>query len=92
MAFVFMAAFYGLIDLLNIKRWSFFFVVIGMNSLTIYMVHRLVDFRYTSRLLFEGLYAPLDTKWHGVCESFGALALVWFLLYFLYRKKIFLRV
>ncbi|MSU50982.1 MAG: DUF5009 domain-containing protein [Opitutus sp.] len=92
MAFTFMAVFYGIIDILNFKRWSFFFVVIGMNSLTIYMAHRLVNFRYTSKLLFEGLYAPLAVKWHGVCESFGALALVWLVLYFLYRRKIFLNV
>lgn len=92
MAYFFMAAFYGIIDILHIRRWSFFFVVIGMNSLTIYMAHRLVNFRYTSRLLFEGLYAPLDAKWHGVFETFGALALVWVLLYLLYRQKIFLRV
>jgi predicted acyltransferase len=92
MAFVFMAVFYGIIDILQIKRWSFFFVVIGMNSLTIYMLHRFVNFQYTSRLLFEGMYAPLAEKWHGVLESFGALILVWLFLYFLYRKRIFLRV
>ena len=92
MAFVFMAAFYGVIDILNLKKWSFVFVVIGMNSLTIYMVYRFVNFRHTSRLLFEGLYAPLDEKWHGVFESFGALVLVWFFLYFLYKKKIFFKV
>ena len=92
MAFVFMAAFYGIIDILNVKKWSFFFVVIGMNSLTIYLLNRFVNFRYTSRLLFEGLYAPLGEKWYGVFESLGAIALVWFLLYFLYRRKIFLRV
>jgi predicted acyltransferase len=92
MAFVFMAVFYGVIDILNFKKWSFFFVVIGMNSLTIYLLNRFVNFRYTSRLLFEGLYAPLGEKWYGVFESLGGIALVWCLLYFLYRKKIFLRV
>ncbi len=92
MAFTFLAVFYGIIDLLKFSRWSFFFVVIGMNSLTIYLVNRFVNFRSTSKLLFEGLYAPLNVKWHGVFESFGALALVWLLLYFLYRKKIFLSV
>lgn len=92
MAFVFMAAFYAIIDMFNIKRWSFFFVVIGMNSLTIYMVYRFVNFRHTSRLLFEGLYVGLDEKWHSVFESFGALMLVWFFLYFLYRQKIFFKV
>jgi len=92
MAFIFMAAFYGIIDILQIKKWSFFFVVIGMNSLTIYMVYRFVNFRYTSRMLFEGLYAQLDEKWHSVFESFGALVLVWFFLYFLYTRKIFFKI
>jgi predicted acyltransferase len=92
MAFVAMALFFAIIDILQIKKWSFFFVVIGMNSLTIYMVYRFVNFRHTSRLLFEGLYVPLDEKWHSVFESFGALALVWFFLYFLYRKKIFFKI
>lgn len=92
MAFIFMATFYAIIDILHVKKWSFFFVVIGMNSLTIYMVYRFVNFRYTSRMLFEGLYSPLDEKWHSVFESFGALALVWFFLYFLYTRKIFFKI
>lgn len=92
MAFVFMAGFYVVIDILKVKRWSFFFVVIGMNSLTIYMVYRFVNFRHTSRLLFQGLYISMDEKWHGVFESFGALMLVWFFLYFLYTRKIFFKI
>jgi len=63
-----------------------------MNSLTIYMIYRFVNFRYTSRLLFEGLYKPLDETWYPVMESLGALALVWLFLYFLYQKKIFFKV
>ncbi len=92
MSFFFMAAFYAIIDLHQLKKWSFFFVVVGMNSLTIYMVYRFVNFRYTSRLLFEGLYMPLDGKWHPVLESLGALILVLLFLYFLYRQKIFFKV
>ena len=87
-----MAVFYGVIDILNMKKWSFFFVVIGMNSLAIYMLYRFVNFRYTSQLLFQGLYVNLNEKWHGVFETFGAIALVWVLLYFLYRKKIFFKI
>ncbi|TNF39196.1 MAG: DUF5009 domain-containing protein [Cytophagales bacterium] len=92
MAFLSLGLFYGIIDILKIRKWSFFFVVIGMNSLTIYMIYRFVNFRYTSRLLFEGLYRPLGENWMPVMESLGALALVWLFLYFLYRKKIFFKV
>lgn len=92
MAFLTFALFYWVIDILQYRRWAFFFVVIGMNSLTIYMVYRFVDFGYTSRLLLEGIYKYAPEQWHAVVQTFGALVLVWLFLYFLYRRKIFLKV
>jgi len=92
MSFLFLAVFYWVIDILKFKKWSFFFVVVGMNSLTIYLIYRFVNFRYTSKLLFEGLYRPLGENWSPVMESLGALFLVWMLLYILYQKKIFFKV
>ena len=92
MAFLTFALFYWVIDIQKIRGWTFFFVVIGMNSLTIYLAYRLVDFGFTSRLLFEGLYAHTAEKWHPVFESLGALALVWVFLYVLYRLKVFVKI
>jgi len=92
MAFLTLGVFYWIIDILKFKRWTFFFVVIGMNSLTIYLIYRFVNFRYTAKLLFEGLYKPFGEEWYSVFESLGAILLVWFFLYFLYRKKIFFKV
>ena len=92
LAFLTFGLFYWVIDILNIRRWTFFFMVIGLNSLTIYLAYRLIDFRYTSRLLFEGLYINSAEKWHPVFENLGALALVWVFLYVLYRLKIFVKV
>lgn len=92
MAFISLALFYGVIDILKFKRWAFPLVVVGMNSLTIYLVFRFVNFNYTSDLLFAGLYKPLDPKWHRFLESVGALGLVWIFLYVLYRRKIFFKV
>jgi predicted acyltransferase len=92
MAFVFMAAFFWVIDVMQYRKWAFFFKVIGMNSLTVYFAYRFIDFAGTSRLLFGGLYAPLPEVWHGVFNALGALALVWTFLYILYRNKLFLKV
>lgn len=92
MSFLSIALFYWIIDILQYRKWTFFFVVIGMNSLTIYLAYRFIDFGYTSRLLFSGLYAPAPEAWHPVFESIGALILVWSFLYVLYRLKIFIRV
>lgn len=92
MAFLSIGLFYWVIDILQVRRWTFFFIVVGMNSLTIYLAYRFIDFRHTSRLLFEGLYIHAAEKWHPVFQSLGALALVWVFLYVLYRLKVFVKV
>jgi predicted acyltransferase len=92
MAFLLFAVFYWVIDILKYQKWTFFFVVIGMNSLTIYLVYRFIDFGHTSALLFQGFYKDTAEKWHPVFESVGALIIVWLFLYFLYKRKIFIKI
>lgn len=92
MAFIFLVMFYVVIDVWKIRKWAFFFQVIGLNSLTIYFAYSFINFRYTSHKLFAGLYAPLPEDWHPVMEAFGALMLVWLFLYILYRLKVFIKV
>ena len=92
MAFLFLALFYWTIDVLGYRKWAFFFKVIGMNSLVIYLGTRFIDFDHSSKLLFGGWYMHVAEKWQPACNALGALILVWLLLYFLYRKKIFIKV
>ena len=92
MAFLFVMVFYTVIDVWKIRKWAFFFQVIGLNSLTIYFAYSFINFNYTSKKLFFGLYSPLPEEWHRVFEAFGAFLLVWVFLYILYRLKIFVKV
>jgi predicted acyltransferase len=92
MGFVFLGLFYFIIDVLKYHKWAFFFQVIGMNSLTIYLAYHFIDFAHTSRILFAGLYAPVPEQFHDALEALGGLALVWSMMYFLYRKKIFIKI
>ena len=92
MSFLFLTLFYWIIDVLKYQKWAFFFQVIGLNSLTVYMAYRFIDFGETSKRLFSGLYAPTPEPWHEVFEALGAVALVWLFLYFLYRNKIFVKI
>lgn len=92
MAFFALALFYWIIDVMQFKKWSFFFYVIGLNSLTVYLAYRFIDFTYSSRLLFSGIYAPAPEPIHPALEAIGALILIWTFLYFLYRKKIFIKI
>lgn len=92
MAFIFLAVFYYVIEVLRWRKWTFFFEVIGLNSIAIYLLYRFIDFEKTAKMLFGGLYSFTDEKWHNVFSAIGALLLIWWLMYFLYKKKIFFKV
>jgi predicted acyltransferase len=92
MAFLILSLFYYVIDVLKFQSWAFFFQVIGMNSLTIYLAYHFIDFEHTSHILFAGLYAPLPEQFHDALEALGALVLVWSMMYFLYKKRIFIKI
>ncbi len=92
LGFLTLAVFYWIIDVKGYQKWTFFFKVIGLNSLVIYFAYRFISFSHTSEKLLAGLYAPLAEKWHEVVVALGALVLVWLLLFILYKKKIFIKV
>ena len=52
---ILLALFYTLIDMWGWKKWAFFFVVIGLNSITIYMANGLIDFGYIHDFFFKNL-------------------------------------
>lgn len=92
MGFLLIALFYLIIDVWKLKKWSFFFYVIGLNSITIYLLYRFVNFEAISKMLFSGLYAPVPEAFHPALQALGGLLLVWLVMYFLYRKKIFIKI
>ncbi|MCL5071010.1 MAG: DUF5009 domain-containing protein [Actinobacteria bacterium] len=86
-----MGLFYWLIDYRGYKRWAFPFVVIGMNAITIYIVQGLFDFGIIVNIAihgFVGYLGPAQDIFSLIC----LVTLKWFFLYFLYKKKIFLKV
>ena len=87
-----LALFYYLIDVKGSKSWTLFFRVFGMNSITIYMGSRIIDFGDISRFFFNWTSVHFNEKWGALFIAIGVLVIEWALLYFLYKKKIFLRV
>jgi predicted acyltransferase len=87
-----LAVFYGTIDLLGWRRWAFFFVVIGTNSIVVYMASSFIDFDYTAKALFGGLLGFLPEAGRQVGIVVAYIAVQWVLLYVLYRNKWFLKV
>src|SRR5262249_17913390 len=52
-----LALFYLVIDVLGFRAWAYFFVVIGVNAITIYVGQALINFHYTAQVLFGGTAA-----------------------------------
>lgn len=87
-----LALFYWLIDVKGWKRWTFYFKVIGMNSILIYLMGRLGVTSTLGRFLFEGLAQWAGNPWSAVISAVGMLAAGWGVLYVMYRKNAFLRI
>lgn len=86
------ALFYYLIDVRKWQKWTLFFRVVGLNSITIYMAQRIISFNGINNFFFGGLASKFPDNWEAVVLRVGYVAVCWFFLYFLYRKKIFLKV
>ncbi len=90
-SFLLMAFFYMVIDHWGFRKWAFYFRIIGMNSIFVYLFNRIFDVKTATEFFIGWLTKPLG-DYGPLVLSVGSLALVWLLLYFMYRKKIFLRV
>ena len=86
------AIFYYIIDIKGYRRWTFFFRVVGMNSITIYLAQRAISFSYTSRFFFGGLAGKFPDAWASLINATGFIIVCWLFLYFLYKKNVFLKV
>ncbi|MCX6237884.1 MAG: DUF5009 domain-containing protein [Bacteroidia bacterium] len=92
-SFLLLSLFYFTID---VKNWTkgiisykiLFFKVIGMNSITIYLAVDILNFGQISRF-FTGSFAAFMGEWIIIL---GAIIIEWLLLFYMYQKKIFLRV
>jgi predicted acyltransferase len=83
--------FYWLIDYKGYKKWAFPFIVIGMNAITIYIIQGLFDFGILVDIIIHGFVGYLGS-FKDIFYLVCFLALKWFFLYFLYKRKIFLKI
>jgi predicted acyltransferase len=88
---VLFSLFYWIIDVRGFRAWAFPLVLIGMNAITIYMATRLVNFRQLARPLVGGI-ARFSGSYQDILWAASAFAIELLLLYFLYRRKLFLKV
>jgi len=93
--FLILAAAYEVIDVLRRRSWAFPLIVIGTNSIAAYCMSWLfMRFIETSLVthLGEGFFRVLGDAYAPLLLGILALGTVWLMLYWMYRKRIFLRI
>lgn len=93
--FLFLGAFYLLMDIWNRRSWAFFLVVVGMNSIAAYLIAHLFE-----HFIRQALPRHLGTAWYTfagqpyepLIYGAGVLLVEWLILFWMYRRKFFLRI
>jgi heparan-alpha-glucosaminide N-acetyltransferase len=90
-----LAGFYALIELKGWKRWAFPLLVIGANSIAVYVMSWTMESFVSSALVRHLGTAPflvLGQPFEPVLKGFGVLLVFWLILFWMYRRRIFLRI
>jgi predicted acyltransferase len=90
-----LAGFYGAIEIRGWKRWSFPLMVIGANSIAIYVMSWTMEHFVSESLTIHFGTAPfliLGAPFGPVLHGIGVLLVFWWILYWMYRKAIFIKI
>jgi predicted acyltransferase len=86
-----LAVFYGVIDVLRLRFLAFCVVVIGMNAIAVYMATHVFDFRQLGDI-FVRHTVRWTGPWHDFVRATGAFAILWMILWYMYRKRTFIKI
>ncbi len=94
--FLLLMFFYLVIDVKGYKRWSFFMAVIGANSIAAYCIADGGILSFIKKSLYIHLGKQYDHLFgapYATLVSGGLVLLfVWLILYWLYKKRIFIKI
>ncbi len=90
-SFLVLALFYWIVDVRGYRKWAFGFIVIGMNSIAVYVATEIFDFSRVGNI-FVGHLLPRVGRWDSLVEATAAFTIIWLILFWMYRKKEFIRI
>lgn len=90
-SFLLLSLFYLVIDVWGFKNWAFVFVVIGMNAIAVYVATRLFDFKLIGDVFTGGLASYMG-RWGNFIRELAAFSVIWLILHWMYRQKIFIKI
>jgi predicted acyltransferase len=90
-----LAVLYGVIEIKGWRRWAFPLLVVGANSIAVYVMSWTMEefvrgalVRHLGRAPFAMLGAPFEPVLRGA----GVLLVFWLVLLWMYRRRIFVRI
>jgi len=89
---VLLSVFYLIIDVWGKKNWAFFFVVIGLNSILSYMMQPVLCTWCIRDFFFSGIIGLVPEAGRALVSGILYTSVCWAILYFFYKKGIFLKV
>lgn len=90
-----LAAFYGIVELRGWKRWIFPLLVIGANSIAVYVMSWTMEEFVTGALMRHvglGAFSWLGPPFVPVLRGAAVVLVFWSILFWMYRRKIFVRI
>jgi len=89
--FLLMALFFYLVDYKNYGKYLNWLKIYGMNSILAYMLCEIINFSSVSKSVLHGTEQYLG-NYYGTVITLANVSIIFFILWLMYRKKIFLKV
>ncbi len=86
------AVFYAVIDVAGYRRWSLPLVVVGMNSIAVYLMAQLARPFVASSLRTHFGHDIFDGPGGGLVRGLSILLVFWLISFWLYRHRIFIKI
>jgi predicted acyltransferase len=94
-AAIFLALFYYMVDVRGWRRWALPFLVVGMNSIAMYVIVHIGE-GYTAAALKtnlgRGTFQAFGAVYEPIFIGAASLLIFWLILLWMYRRRIFVRI
>lgn len=93
--FLSLALSYWIIDILKIQKWSVMFAIVGMNPLFIYLFSESGGAHWLYKIVIPfstGLFSWTGEMEIKIITAFIVWALMWYICYWLFNRKLFIKI
>jgi predicted acyltransferase len=86
-----LASLYFVIDVLEYRKWTTFFVVVGSNAIAAYVSAGIFDYRLAAKVFVGGLEKYIG-PWNPFVLASAGFAVLYLILNYMHRNKLFIKI